>query len=339
MSQRRKWGGLVLAAVATVVLIAVAVPDAKAYRGRTLIQWLQPTLIERQSYEGLRSYQTNSVLAFEEAGRSGVELLLHEIAARDNSWNWRLFAAFDYLYQHLYQRKWLSGTRPGFSQSPQERVFWPASILSGLRAPSACIPLLTDHFADAEKAIVTLGDRAPSVRVSNQTARDTLEIRFRATATALANSGPTGVGVVANALARTTDTDRAVTLIGALHQAGTNAVPAVPVLLALTSRTKAKEADKALESRPVPPGVPWAFASSFYGLVLHALIDIRGDAALPFLLQAATNRHVGAVAALGEYGPTAAHLLPHILPLTTNADPSVSFQAEIAVRKIRGEPQ
>lgn len=335
MSQRRKWSGLVLAAVAAVSLIAIAVPDARTYRGRTLTQWLQPTLMERQSYEGLRGYQTNSVLAFEEAGRSGVELLLHEIAARDNGWNWRLFAAFDY----LYQRNWLSGTRPGFSQWPQERVFWPASILSGMRAPSTCIPQLTDHFADAEKAIVILGNRAPSVRVSNQTARDTLDIRFRATATALANSGPTGVGVVANALARTTDTDRAVTLIGALHQAGTNAEPAVPVLLALASRTKSKEADQALKSRPVPPGVHPLYSSSCYNLVLHALIDIRGDAALPFLLQAATNGHVGAVAAFGEYGPTAAHLLPQILPLTTNADPSVSFQAEIAVRKIRGEPQ
>lgn len=335
MSQRRKWGGAVLAAVAAVALIALVVPGAKAYRGRTLIQWLQPRSIERQSYEGLRGYQTNSVLAFEEAGRSGVELLLHEIAARDNGWNWRLFAAFDY----LYQRNWLSGTRPGFSQWPQERVFWPASILSGLRAPSTCIPLLTDHFADTEQAIVTLGNRAPSVRVSNQTARDTLEVRFRATATALANSGPTGVGVVANALARTTDTDRAVTLIIALHQAGTNAEPAVPVLLALTSRAKDQEEERALKSRPVPPGVPLAYSSSFYGLVLHALIDIRGDAALPFLLQSATNGHVGAVAALGEYGPAAAHLLPQILPLTTNADPPVSFQADIAARKIRGEPQ
>lgn len=335
MNGWRKWGGLVLAAVAAVALIAFAVPDARTYRGRTLIRWLQPTSIERQSLDRLRSYQTNSVLAFEEAGRSGVELLLHEIEARDNGWNWRLFAAFDY----LYQRNWLSGTRPGFSQWPQERVFWPASILSGLRAPSTCIPLLTDHFADAEKAIVTLGKPAPSVRVSNQTARDTLEIRFRATATALANSGPTGVGVVAEALARTSDTDRAVIVIGALHQAGTNAEPAVPVLLALASRTKAKEEDKALKSRPAPSGVPWSYSSSYYGLVLHALIDIRGDAALPFLLQAATNRHVGAVAALGKYGPTAAHLLPQILPLTTNADPQVSFQADIAVRKIRGEPQ
>ena len=333
MSRRRKWGGLVLAAVAAVALIAFAVPDARTYRGRTLIQWLQPTLIERQSYEGFRGYQTNSVLAFEEAGRSGVELLLHEIAARDNGWNWRLFAAFDY----LYQRNWLSGTRPGFSQWPQERVFWPASILSGLRAPATCIPLLTDHFADAEKAVVTLGNRAPSVRVSNQAARDTLEVRFRATATALANSGAPGVGVVADALARTTDTDRAVILIGALHQAGTNAEPAVPVLLALASRTKSKEEDNALKIRTVPPEVPMVYSASVYGLVLHALSDIRGDAALPFLLQAVTNRHVGALAALGKFGPSAAHLLPQILSLTTNADPSVSFQAEIAVRKIRGE--
>jgi hypothetical protein len=333
MSQRRKWGGLVLAVVAAVALIAFAVPEARKYRGRTLIQWLQPTLMERQSHEALRNHQTNSVLAFEEAGRSGVELLLHEIAARDNGWNWRLFAAFDY----LFQRNWLSGTRPGFSQWPQERVFWPASILSGLRAPTTCIPLLTDHFADAEKAIVTLGNRAPSVRVSNQTARDTLEIRFRATATALANSGATGVGVVADALARTTDTDRAVILIGALHQAGTNAEPAVPVLLALASRTKSKEEDNALKIRTVPPEVPMVYSASVYGLVLHALSDIRGDAALPFLLQAVTNRHVGALAALGKFGPSAAHLLPQILTLTTNADPSVSFQAEIAVRKIRGE--
>jgi hypothetical protein len=164
-----------------------------------------------------------------------------------------------------------------------------------------------------------------------------LEVRFRATATALANSGATGVGVVADALARTTDTDRAVTLIGALQQAGTNAEPAVPVLLALASRTKSKEEDNALKIRTVPPEVPMVYSASVYGLVLHALSDIRGDAALPFLLQAVTNRHVGALAALGKFGPSAAHLLPQILSLTTNADPSVSFQAEIAVRKIRGE--
>lgn len=305
--------------------------ERKQYRGRTLSQWLQPRVMDRQSHDGLRDYLSNSALAFEEAGRSGVELLLQETAAADNSWNWRVFEVGDY----LYQRGWLMGTRPRVLQWPQERTYWPASILSSVRVSPELIPLVAEHFSAAESDLIAVGARAPSARVSNQIARHTLETRFRALASALAKSGIAGIATLTNALTHTTDQECKIALVYSLQSAGTNAEASVPALLTLAAHPADLEQTRQQAKRPVPPGIHPSDWTDDYHLVLRALCDIRGQASIPFLVKAATNGHVGALSALGEYGPVAQAWLPQLLPLTTHGDPQVSFQAEIAVRKIR----
>lgn len=332
MKRLRLAVGFTVPLLLAVLAIAWFSSERKPYRGRTLSQWLQPTVMDRQSHDGERNCLSNSALAFEEAGRSGIELLLQETAAADNGWNWRVFAAGD----HLYQRGWLAGTRPRVLQWPQERLHWPARILSSVRVSPEFIPLVAKHFSEAENALASLGKRAPSARVSNQTARHTLETRFRALAAALANGGRAGTGILTNALSHAADPERKSALAYALQLGGTNAEAAVPALLALAARPADLEQARRLAKRPVPPGVHPSDWPGDYSLALRALIAIRGQASIPFLVKAATNGHVGALSALGEYGPTAQACLPQLLPLTTNADPQVSFQAEIAVRKIRG---
>lgn len=104
-------------------------------------------------------------------------------------------------------------------------------------------------------------------------------------------------------------------LLSRLQEMGTNAVRAVPAIVAMAEQPEA------------------------YPRAVSALIAITGEAklSLAMIVRAATNGHVSAISALAEYGSAARHILPQLLPLTTNSDPQVSFQAEIAVRKIRGE--
>ncbi len=304
MSQRRKWGGVVLAAVAAVALIALVVPDTRKYRGRTLIQWLQPTRVDFYGPDTEKFYQASSVLAFQEAGRAGIELLLRETALRDTSWNWRVFATYD----ELEKRGWRLGRRPRAFLWPYERRWRAAWILAQLQVSEGDFPLVEAGFLKHEQALNTLGTNAPSARVSNGAARRALCGDLRLLATAVARTGVQGMAAVTNAMARTTDPERLVTLAGAL-QAARYAASDNIVLETLNTA------------------------------VLNTMIGLHDEASVPFVLAAATNGHIGAIAALGEYGPKMNHLLPHLFPLTTNSDPQVSFQAEIAVRKIRGEGQ
>lgn len=103
----------------------------------------------------------------------------------------------------------------------------------------------------------------------------------------------------------------------------------------------------ALGSRNPPPGEAVVAAivaarypdNEFQAAILLTRLQAEPSIALPILMRHAATNPALNLSFVTLWGTNAAPWLPQILPLATNADPQVSFLAEIAVRKIRGEPK
>jgi hypothetical protein len=274
--------------------------------GRTLSGWLaiDPEQLPPQAW---RAHDRDIREAFREAGPVGMEFLLDAIQERESGWRWKLLELARPVRHPIQADRWETRL---FGKSRR------ASLLAftAARKDESVCPLLSIRLAEAERILIlTNQNRWLGAQVQMQV-HDARESCFWQIARLLAATGPAGLPALTNALRPGKPAMINSPLLDALMAGGSNAVPAVPAIIAVAED-------------------PAMFAQ-----VVRALMVIQGraDLSVPVLLRAATNGHVGAVSALGEFGPEVKHLLPQLLPLTTNSDPQVSFQAEIAVRKIQG---
>jgi hypothetical protein len=318
------------AMVAIVIAVAVTAiwfrPDASSmHSGRKLRHWICPNSVDRWGPDTMNAYQSNSVAAFASAGERGLELLLDELGCKQSpSDSWRFAKAREwqrrspFLANLLYFR-WNSG-------SPDERVQGASALLDRQAFDDRHVPLLARHLAAALRDSPTLS-----------TFEFGAMVRLGGITRALVRSGTNGVRIIADAVANPHSPDQVALMVGLLKTDNKYAGAAVPALIALASlgvdQAYGKKTGNLRLLFPLHP----SSERSHLPLALDALSVIRGPASLPFLVQVATNAHTVAISAVGEYGRAAQAYLPQLLPLTTNADPQVSFQAEIAVRKIRGE--
>lgn len=266
-------------------------------------------------------YQSNSVAAFASAGERGLELLLDELGcpqspsdawlfAQANQWRHRSPSLAKLLYYRWH------------SETPEDRAQSASQLLTKMEFHERHVPLLARHFAGALK-------RAPANPSSEFSAIN----RLGGVTRALARSGTNGVRIIANALAHPQNPDHVALMVMVLKDESKHAAAAVPALIALASLNVQQVYGQKAGNLTFLPLHP-SSERSHLPLVIDALSVIRGPASLPFLMHSATNGHLVALGAIGEYGPTAQAYLPHLLPLTTNVDRQVRVQAEIAVRKI-----
>lgn len=298
-------------------------PDASSmHRGRSLRHWICPNSVDLWGPDTMNAYQSNSAAAFASAGERGLELLLDELGCKQSpSDAWRFAKArewqrrFPFLANLLYFR-WNSG-------SPDERVQGASALLDRHAFDDRHVPLLARHLAAALRDSPTLS-----------TSEFGAMVRLGGITRALVRSGTNGVNIIADAVANPHDPDQVALMVQVLKSENKHVAAAVPALIALASISVDQAyGQKTGNLRLLFPLHP-SSERSHLPLVLDALSVIRSQASLLFLVQVATNANTVAISAVGEYGRAAQAHLPQLLPLTTNADPQVRFQAEIAVRKI-----
>lgn len=286
----------------------------REYRGRTLQEWLH-TPRSRQM-EVQVSHFTNAVQAFHEAGPQSVKVLLAEIGAPAQ----RMDRLLSDLGNRLQMRGWFRQGLPRLLHDPEGRSF--AAQQMALELPplsDESLRLLTQEFEHLSAGLRALGpepgaERQEHLHWVHWEGRALREGQLSAVADWIGQNGDRGLSFLTNQVFQTSESATQLAVLPVLKRANLSPAAVVPVLVHAARNPKV------------------AYLAARHLTDLHR----EPTVAIPALTQAAAKGNVTAAGLIGEWGTNAAPWLPAILALTTNANPQVSFQAEIAVRKIQG---
>jgi len=259
-----------------------------SYEGKSLSEWIARAGLAPDDVE-----VTNAVVTVTHIGTNAIPCLLHWIRFETPRWYRNLD---NFVPDPILGR---IGNSLVFHYAKSEAAVMAFSILQTNAA--AAIPELTRLMNDTNKPMA-----------AKQAAR------------ALASLGKDALPHLLQALTNATpdQLDYLLPAIGSMSYLGTNAAPAIPLIVQIANRTN----------------------SNVFGSAIDALgrLKIKPKVVIPVLtgFLASTNNpelFVGAISAVGRFGDQAQSAIPAILPILTNSDPKARSKATNALMQIAPE--